>query len=63
MRAIVSDHFVIFKKKLTAFKAIKVWNLNSSFQDGKALLAALHGLHGEEPFNPMEHPPVRRWLP
>ena len=41
---------------------IRVWNLHSSLQDGKALLALLQALHGEEAFDPMEHPPVSQLL-
>lgn len=43
----VSDlqkHLLAWCTCLAAAQGVKVWNLNSSLQDGKALLAVLHGL-------------------
>jgi len=43
----VSDlqkHLLAWCTHLAAAQGVKVWNLNSSLQDGKALLAVLHGL-------------------
>jgi hypothetical protein len=37
-------HLLAWCARLAAGQGVKVWNLNSSWQDGKALLAVLHGL-------------------
>jgi hypothetical protein len=37
-------HLLAWCARLAAGQGVKVWNLSSSWQDGKALLAVLHGL-------------------